>query len=179
MGSLLLLSVTVPPGEGLSPLRPPVAPWFFPRWSARAAWVLLALGYTFSGLDKLWACPSWRSGQALGLVLELPLARPGALRDLLLSLPAPFLALATWGALATEILCLPLCLWGRTRPFAWLAATLLQVGILATLGFAELTCGMLLVHWFVFDPRWLALLPQRSAAAETAPVPAGLGPGPP
>ena len=155
VGSLLLLSVTVPLGEGLSPLRAPPAPWFFPRWTSRAAWILLALGYSFSGLDKLWTSPSWRSGEALRLVLELPLARPGAVRELLLSLPDPLLRLMTWGSLATEILCLPLWIWARTRRWAWLAATSLQLGILLTLGFAELTCGMLLVHWFVFDPRWL------------------------
>lgn len=158
VGSLLLLSATVPRGEPLALQEAPEGRWFCPRWTVRAAWILLALGYTFSGLDKVMTCPSWRSGEALRFVLELPLARPGGLRDLLLGLPPASLKVLTWGALAVEICFLPLCVWARSRPWAWLAATLLQLGILATLGFAELTCGMLLVHWFAFDPAWVGSL---------------------
>lgn len=154
VGALLLLSATIPRGEPLSLEPAPREPWFCPRWALIAAWVLLAAGYTFSGLDKLTTSPSWRSGDALRFVLELPLARPSGLNQLLLGLPEPCLRLLTWGALAVEVTCLPLCLRRETRPWAWLAATLLQLGILITIGFAELTLGMLLVHAFVYDPAW-------------------------
>ncbi len=154
LGALLLLSCTVPRGEGLSLTTPARDDWFCPTWTERAAWILLATGYTFSGLDKLSSSPSWRSGEALRLVLELPLARPGALRELLLSLPSSALRLLSWGALGLEALALPLWLNAKTRPWAWVALTALQLGILCTLGFAELTCGMLLVHWASFDPTW-------------------------
>lgn len=157
VGSLLLLSATIPARE---PWRlfgsPSDEEFYFPRWTLRTAWLLLALGYTFSGLDKLSSAPSWGSGEALRFVLELPLARPTTLRELLLSAPPELLRLATWGALAVEVLCLPLCLFRRGRLAAWVAATGLQIGILFTLGFAELTLGMLLVHWFVLLPGWRA-----------------------
>lgn len=96
-------------------------------------------------------------------MLELPLARPTPLRGLLLDLPDPCLRLLTWGALAVEVSCLPLCSWRKTRPWAWLAATLLQLGILVTIGFAELTLGMLLAHAFVYDPAWGRALRARLA----------------
>ena len=156
LGALLLLSCTVPRGEGLSPTSPARDDWFCPTWTVRAVWILLACGYTFSGLDKLSSSPSWRSGDALRLVLELPLARPGTLRELLLSLPSPALRLLSWGALGLEVLALPLWLSAKTRPWTWAALTALQLGILCTLGFAELTCGMLLVHWATLDPTWCA-----------------------
>jgi predicted DCC family thiol-disulfide oxidoreductase YuxK len=88
-------------------------------------------------------------------VLDNPLARPGPLRDLLLALPPSWLRLATWAALACEILPLPLSFSRRTRSWAWLATAALQLGILSMVSFADLTFGMLMVHLFLFDPEWL------------------------
>lgn len=117
-------------------------------------WTLLACGYTFSGLDKL-SSPSWINGEAVGLLLDNPLAREGFLRDLMLEAPPAALKLLTWGALGAEIFFLPLCFWRGGRLVAWTALLLLHFGIMLTLSFADLSLGMIMVHLFIFDQRWL------------------------
>jgi len=173
LGALLLLTACVPPGEPWRLGRRRAEPgWAFPAGVFRAAWVLMAVGYTYSGLDKLLAAPSWRDGSALRHVLELPLARPGLLRDLALALPDGALRAATWAAVAAEVAFLPLALSRRGRPVAWSALVGMHLGILALVAFAELTLGMLLVHAFTFDPAWL---PRRNAGAASPAPGAGAG----
>lgn len=119
-----------------------------------AAWTLMAVGYTYSGLTKL-DSPSWLDGTAVTHVLENPLARPGAFRTLILSMPVPALAVATWCALAFEILFAPLSLSARLRPFVWSAMLGMQLSLIALIDFADLTFGMVVLHLFTFDPAWL------------------------
>jgi hypothetical protein len=130
------------------------AGWRMPAPVYACAWLVLMAGYTYSGLTKL-PSPSWLDGSALVAVLENPLARPTALRDALLALPPGLLRLATWAALALELLSLPLALVPRLRPWLWAALVALHLSLLALVDFADLTLGMLLVHAFVFDPAWL------------------------
>lgn len=135
-----------------SPKRPDVS-------LVRVVWVLLAVGYAYSGITKL-ASPSWIDGSAVAAILSNPLARPGALRDLLLSLPG-VLVFVSYGTLFLEITFPIFALSKRTRPLAWLAMTGLQVSLLLLIDFADLTFGMLLVHAFTFDPQWLAIGRRR------------------
>ncbi len=154
VGLVLLLSALVPPGEGFSPGRPRPDPgWAFPRQAYNAAFFLLMLGYSFSGLAKL-SSPSWINGEALLHLADNPLARPWILRDLVKAAPLPLLQLATWGALAAEILALPLSLSFRLRPWVWLALLGMHLGILGLISFADLTFGMVMLHLFTLDPEW-------------------------
>lgn len=153
VGLLLLCCALVPPGEPWSAGKRDDA-WKLPVWIPRTAWILMAAGYTFSGLTKL-SSPSWIDGSALLRLMDNPLARPGAARDLMLWLPASVPALMTWGTLAVELLFAPLALWRRTRPFVWLAMVALHLGILLSVDFADLSLGMLMIHLFTFDPAWL------------------------
>ena len=130
-----------------------VEAWRLPPTIFAVAWLLLALGYTYSGLTKL-GSPSWIDGSAVAHILDNPLARPTRLREALLGLPPQFLALVTWGALAMEILAAPLALWRRLRPWLWMLLTVFQLSLLVLLDFADLTLGMLLIHAFTFDPAW-------------------------
>lgn len=132
----------------------PRGDWTLPPELFLAAWVVMSLAYTYSGYYKLLS-PSWLDGSALARVLENPLARPGPLRDALLGLPPLVLALKTWGALGLELLFAPLALFARVRPWLWLAMLGLHLGLLALVAFADLTAGMLLLHWFASDPAWL------------------------
>ncbi len=59
------------------------------------------------------------------------------------------------GSVGLEALFLPLCLWSRTRPLAWAGIVGMHLGILLVVNFADLTTGMLMVHLFTFDPRWI------------------------
>jgi predicted DCC family thiol-disulfide oxidoreductase YuxK len=83
-------------------------------------------------------------------------------REGLLALPEAALMTLTWGTLAVELLFAPLALWGRSRPWIWLALVLMHLGLLTVVDFADLSLGMLMLHLFTFDPAWL---PPRGRAS--------------
>ena len=128
--------------------------WAMPSALQRAAWIVMAVGYSYGGYTKL-VSPSWADGTALRRVLENPLARATPLRDALLALPQPALALATWGALALELLFAPLALARPLRPWLWAALLAMHLGLLALIDFADLSLGMVMLHLFTFDPAWV------------------------
>jgi len=119
-----------------------------------AAWVILALSYSYSGYTKLLS-PSWVSGDSVSYVLQNPLARDYLLRDLLLDLPAGVLRGLTWTIMWVELLFAPLALIPRLRPILWTIMLVVQVGFLLLLNFADLTIPMLLFHLLTFDPSWV------------------------
>jgi predicted DCC family thiol-disulfide oxidoreductase YuxK len=128
--------------------------WHMPESAFALGWILMAVGYSYSGYTKL-VSPSWLDGSAFARVLENPLARPSAVRAWLLEMPPVSLRLATWSALILELTFAPLALFRRARPWIWTAMVGLQAGLLALMSFADLTAGMFLVHLFTFDPAWL------------------------
>jgi len=160
VGLLLILCALLPRGDRIS-IRPSAwraqrdaAPrWYFPAWIYWSTWILLAAGYTFSGLIKL-ASPSWVNGEALMMLLENPLARDGIFREIALSLPSGLLKIMTWCALGLEILFLLLSFSRLTRMWAWGLMIVMHLGIVLLVDFADLTIGMLVVHLFVLDPEW-------------------------
>jgi hypothetical protein len=110
----LLLAHTVLPGPPYGSVaargRPdPGGTWRMPPLLFTGAWLLMALGYTYSGATKL-ASPSWLDGTAIAHILENPLARPGAVREAIMALPDGVLKLGTWATLAFELLFAPLAL---------------------------------------------------------------------
>lgn len=129
------------------------------EWTLRpavflAAWVVLAVSYSYSGYTKLLS-PSWVAGDNIAFVLQNPLARSWFLRDFLLWLPPIFLTLLTWTVLYVELLFAPIALWSKARPWVWLGMLVIQFGFLFLLNFADLTLGMLLFHLLTFDPAWV------------------------
>ena len=152
IGLILLLTLLVPTGEARTYMRN--QRWKFPKMVYWTAWILTAAGYSFSGWMKL-RSPSWIDGSALYHVLNNPLARPGLVRDFLLALPASCLRTLTWASLGAELLCLPLSVTGRGRSIAWSILVAMNLGIVFTINFADLTMGMLLLHLFTFDPSWI------------------------
>jgi hypothetical protein len=158
VGLLLLVHAALPRRPGPSEKTR----WSVPPALFGAVWVLMALGYSYSGYTKLLS-PSWVDGSALAAVLDGPLARPGWLRAALLALPAPVLRVCTWGTLALELLFAPLTLWRRARPLLWAALLAMHVSLIVLLDFADLSLGMVMLHLFTFDPAWVpALRPGRS-----------------
>lgn len=126
-----------------------------------AAWIVMALAYSYSGYTKL-VSPSWVDGTALRHVLENPMARPSLLRDGLLAMPDGFLQVKTWSALAFELLFAPLAFFRKLRPWVWLAMLGMHFGLLTLIDFADLSLGMIFLHWFTFNPAWMAPKPARS-----------------
>jgi hypothetical protein len=146
VGWILLAHALIPATE--------LAAGRWPRQFHRALWVVMAVGYSVSGIGKL-ASPSWIDGTALERLLAVnPLVRHGGLRDAGLALPAPLLQVATWGTLALELCFAPLALVRSSRRWLWGAALAMHVSLLLLVDFADLTCGMLALHAFTFDRRW-------------------------
>ena len=138
--------------------------WRFPGSIHAAAWIVMAIGYSYSGLTKL-VSPSWIDGSALFHVLSNPLARPTFLRETLVALPDSLIALATWGALGLEIAFAPLALVRKLRPWLWLAMLGMHLSLMTLIDFADLSAGMVMLHFFTFDPAWIkARDPSRTAA---------------
>lgn len=138
----------------------PAGGWQLPSPIFAAAWIVMAIAYSYSGYAKLLS-PSWIDGSAIARVLDNPLARPGLIRELALAIPAPLLQLMTWSGLALELLFAPLALIRRLRPWLWLAMLSLHVGLMVLIDFADLSFGMVILHAFTFDPSWLR--PKRAA----------------
>ena len=131
--------------------------WHMPQLIYWSAWFLMALGYTISGLHKL-QCPSWIDGSAMRHVLSSTLARDNFLRNFLLATPEIFLNLMTWFSLAAEILFLPLGLFYHIRKWYWLLIVGMQLSILCLINFTDLTLGVLMIHLFTFEMRWIGEL---------------------
>lgn len=141
--------------------------WSFPSSLFGAAWILMAAGYTYSGVTKL-SSPSWLDGSALAHVLENPLARAGAVRDTLLELPQLWLKLATWGTLGLELAFAPLAMVRRLRPWLWSWMLVLHLLLVLVIDFADLSLGMVMLHLFTFDPGWIP--PRAPAARKVVPA---------
>jgi predicted DCC family thiol-disulfide oxidoreductase YuxK len=153
IGLILLLSVLVPCHETMRYGQSDAKKWYYPSGVYWVAWILLAVGYTFSGFIKLQS-PSWIDGTALSHLIENPLARPGFVRDGLRILPENVLKMFTWGALIAEILYVPLSFFRRSRLWIWTVLVIMHLGLLLVVDFLDLTAAMLLIHLFTFDPEW-------------------------
>ncbi|HUI52256.1 MAG TPA: DCC1-like thiol-disulfide oxidoreductase family protein [Terriglobales bacterium] len=130
------------------------AAWKMPGDIFAAAWIVMAVAYSYSGYAKL-SSASWIDGTAFSQVLHNPLARDTALRTHLLSLPVWWLKSATWFALFLELSFAPLSLFRKLRPYLWFSMAGMHLGLLALVNFSDLTLGMLLLHFFTFDPAWV------------------------
>lgn len=138
--------------------------WRMPPGIFAVAWILMAVGYSYSGYTKL-ISPSWLDGTALARVLENPLARPTMLTEFVAGRPVSLLKVMTWGALAFELLFAPLALSRRLRPPLWLGMVSMHVGLIVLVDFADLSLGMLMLHLFTFDPAWIR--PRPATETET------------
>ena len=140
------------------------AEWRLPTPFFIAAWIVLAVSYSYSGYTKLLS-PSWVSGDAVALVLENPLARDHFLRAWLLTWPSWVLRGLTWGILFVELFFAAFALLRSFRPWLWIAMLFVQLGFLSLLNFADLTAPMLLLHLLTLEPRWLGFAEERTPAA--------------
>ena len=147
IGWLLLASCFVPTGEPWS-INKKEDNWQMPKLISNGAWVLLILGYFFSGVDKLHSV-SWANGTAIKKIMECHLGL-GWNQWLSDNLPQQFFVMANWIAIGLELACLPLALFRRTRGLAWIFTLMLQVGISFILDIYPIVFGMLTILVFTF-----------------------------
>lgn len=136
------------------------------------AWVLLAVSYCFSGISK-WSSPLWVSGDAVGVIYQLPIAYEWA--SAIASRWPALGAFATWLTLGAQTLAPALFLWRVSRPWAWLVLTLDHVVLLFTLEITQVSLGMIFFHLFVLDLSWFdlcRLVPRLRSPARTPGAPA-------
>jgi predicted DCC family thiol-disulfide oxidoreductase YuxK len=128
-------------------------------------WIVMALGYSYTGVTKLLS-PSWIDGSALAYILDNSLTRPVFLQEILSSMPSTLICMAAWGLLIVELLFAPLALIRRVRPWLWLSLFVMHLGLMSIVEFADLSTGMILLHFFTFDPAWVtARVPARRKGA--------------
>ncbi|PRP95115.1 hypothetical protein [Enhygromyxa salina] len=151
VGLLLIVHALTPAAGPIGQPRP--SRWAMPASSYAVVWILMAVGYSYSGLIKL-GSPSWIDGSALTHVLTGPLARSGGLGASLLALPKPLLQVMTWGALGMELSFAVVALSSRARPYVWAAGLLMHLSLMVLVDFADLSVGMVMLHSFTFDQRW-------------------------
>jgi predicted DCC family thiol-disulfide oxidoreductase YuxK len=132
----------------------PGADWRMPARIHTATWIVLAIGYAYSGATKL-GNASWVEGSALLQALSDPLAGRTLLGDLVLLLPPSLISLATWSVLLLEISFAPLAILRKARPWLWLALLGVQLSLMTLGDFADSSAGMVMLHFFAFDPAWV------------------------
>jgi len=158
VGWLLLAHVFLPraPYGSIEARRriAPIGNWTMAPSIFLAAWVVMSIAYTYSGIMKL-NSPSWIEGTAFSYLLQNPLIRCNALREILMKFPALVLKAMTWGALALEVSFAFLAPFKKLRPWIWASMLFMHVALLCLINFADLTWGMIMVHFFTFDPSWV------------------------
>ena len=125
-----------------------------PRDVLAVLWIVMAVAYSYSGWTKL-VSPSWRSGEALALLLNGPLARDGMLVNAVLRLPSGLLVAGTWFFLAIELVFAPLALFPAARPYLWSILALMHASIAGLMNIADISIAMVAFHFVTFDPSWL------------------------
>lgn len=131
----------------------------FPKRIFWSAWILMAAGYTFSGIHKYQFSQSWVDGTALQHILEGSLARDNFFRDFIIQYPT-FLKYSTWFSLFLEISFLPLGVFYHTRFYYWLLYMGFHIGILMLINFTDLTVGVMMIHMATFDWTWTSKINQ-------------------
>ncbi|MBY0359422.1 MAG: DCC1-like thiol-disulfide oxidoreductase family protein [Candidatus Obscuribacterales bacterium] len=158
VGLLLLVHACLPSAPygsvGAHKRVDPRGGWFLPQSIFVVVWILMAVGYSYSGYTKL-VSPSWVEGTAIEHVLNNPLSRPGFGRETMLLLPSVVLNFMTWAAIGLELLYVPLSFVRRLRPWIWFLMLSMHLGLMLLIDFADLSFGMVVLHLFTFDPAWV------------------------
>ena len=128
--------------------------WRIPTGVFFAAWLAMAMGYSYSGYTKL-ISPSWLDGSAFKHVLYNPLAHSNLITEILLHIPEMGIKCLTWGALILELSFAPLSLFTRIRPWIWLMLFSMHINLLFIIRFPDLSFGMIILHLFTFNPEWI------------------------
>ena len=143
IGWLLLALVFIPETNKKS--------WKIPNLLLIGAWIILSLGYLFSGIRKFLFLSQWKNGDALFLLYTSPIAREFS-ANLMLALPLQFL---TWFTIILFVVFPFLILFHKTRVYAWFTLLIIHIIVLITLDLTQVSLGIIVFHLFVFDLDWL------------------------
>ncbi len=126
----------------------------FPKTLFWGIWIVMATTLSTSGIHKWLYSPLWREGMALKYIFHYPASRFDFLSKIYSLLPMFIQKLMTWTVIAMESsLILGLGI-PKIRKFTWILSVLVQIGILSTLKFAELSILMTILHLFLVESSW-------------------------
>jgi vitamin K-dependent gamma-carboxylase len=156
---------------------PPVGSGVAPRW---ALWLLrfqVAVPYTYGGIAKL--NPDWLQGEPVRMWLAFR-AQSSTIPDVLTSEWTVYLI--SYGGLLFDLSIVPLLLWRRTRPLAYLAALAFHLTNWYLFNIGIFPWIMIWASLLFFPPSWprdlrrrIGRLSRRPPAAPAgAPIPAAL-----
>lgn len=149
----LALLLLIPTGEPLS-LSRAKSKWYMSYFVYTSSLVIIGVGFSMSGLDKLQAL-GWRNGDALYYLFQYPITYDVWWLSWLTTQPLWLSQLETWFTLAVMLLALPMLLWRKTRFLSWFLITLFFVGTLFVFDLVQVSIGVLLYMVFIFDRRWI------------------------
>lgn len=112
--------------------------------------LLLYLGYFYSGLDKLLYSDLWRSGEALEIILKGIYSRSSLFNQIFFNLPDSLQSILTQSVVALELVGIMAIIFWKKRHIVLGILTLLQLGILVSLSFTELSLLMLMIHFLLW-----------------------------
>lgn len=126
----------------------------FPRIIYVAAWMILAVGYLASGVNKLLLTDFWMNGSALEtLYAHSPVFLKYRLLDN--SIAQILLKYLTWLFVGFELFFIALLFNKYTKLVAYIFMTVTHLFIASTTQMTEVSFSVLIFHLFVFDSRWL------------------------
>ena len=167
VGWLLLAHACLPRaafGDWVRRGRASELPWRMAPSFFAAAWILMALGYSYSGWTKLMSPSSAgrhraarHGGESAGAATDPFTTRSRACRR----------SCSNWrrGERSLELLFAPLSLVRRLRPWLWTLLLAMHLVLIVLVDFADLSLGMVMLHLFTFDPAWIR--PRGSGAPGT------------
>ena len=125
---------------------PPVLFW--------GLWIIVATGYSASGIHKFLYSPLWREGRAFIYILDYPAARSEFIKEAYYSIPLLFQKIICWAVILIESLFFLSIINTGFRKWMWILNTSMHLGILITLKFGGLSVIMIIIHMFMIEDSW-------------------------
>jgi len=151
-GWILLSCVLIPEGDSFRKNKCDKN-WHFPPILFWGAWLMVGLAYTYAGYTKF-DTPRWWEGGATIAILK---SYHGYLwfQSLLDLIPPGLFLLLDRSFLLAEFLALPGYLIPQVRMATWFITGFMHVPILLMMNVPQISLGMLLIHFFIFDENWI------------------------
>ncbi len=153
-GWILLSCALIPEGESLS-RRNCQPDWRFPPVLYWGAWLLVGFAYSYAGYSKFFT-PRWWEGGASYAILQSYHGYTW-FQSFLPLISSSLFTFIDKAFVLTEFLAAPFYFIKRLRPAAWLITLSMHIPILFMMDVTQISLGMILIHFFIFDEQWLQL----------------------
>lgn len=129
--------------------------WFMPASLYRGAWAVLTISYFYTACTKLESV-RWRQGSAMGDFLKNDRAWRPAFQEWAGLIPNSLALALTYSVLVLEISGPFVIFTSLGRKLWWSSSLAFHLAVLIFFPITQISLGMILFHFFLFDPRWFA-----------------------